>query len=198
MAANFTLQGWGGIMEHGGIVKWLVREGDRVEEGQAVVEIETDKVTASIDAPASGVIEGIRKGVVEGASVPVGETIAFIAEKGEEVPALPPLEVSLEGEVERDDYQDRGERYSGNAVQGELNATPVAANLADKRGIDLRAVKGSGPGGKISKEDVISHIETGAVEKGVAGRELVADEYADPVVRVARRVDYLELERAKR
>ena len=103
MAVEIYMPKMSDHMEHGGIVKWLVKEGDRVEEGQVVVEIETDKVTASIDAPASGVIKGIRKGVVEGASVPVGETIAFIAEGDEEVAGLPPLEVSGESEVERDD-----------------------------------------------------------------------------------------------
>jgi pyruvate/2-oxoglutarate dehydrogenase complex dihydrolipoamide acyltransferase (E2) component len=80
------------FMEEGTIVAWLVAEGEPVAEGQAILEIETDKATAEMEAPASGYLVGIRPGAIVGAVVPVGETIAYVAESLDEaVEALPPL-----------------------------------------------------------------------------------------------------------
>ncbi|MEW5816489.1 MAG: biotin/lipoyl-containing protein [Spirochaetota bacterium] len=88
-------------MDSGEIVKWLVREGDWVEKGQTILEVMTDKAVVEVEAPASGVVKGIRSGVDDGTSVPVGEMIAFIAAPEEEVPLLPPVE--LKGSSERED-----------------------------------------------------------------------------------------------
>ena len=80
------------FMEEGTIQSWLVAEGDRVEEGQALLEVETDKATAELESPASGYIKGIRTGAVPGAVIPVGETIAYIVDSLDEaVETLPPL-----------------------------------------------------------------------------------------------------------
>ncbi len=80
------------FMEEGTITAWLVAEGDRVEEGQAILELETDKANAELEAPASGFIKGIRSGAVPGVVIPVGETIAFIVNDIDEVvESLPPL-----------------------------------------------------------------------------------------------------------
>jgi pyruvate/2-oxoglutarate dehydrogenase complex dihydrolipoamide acyltransferase (E2) component len=80
------------FMEAGVIVAWLFQEGDAVEEGQPLLELETDKAVAELGAPASGFLKGIRVGAQAGASVPVGETIAFIVDSMDEpVDELPPL-----------------------------------------------------------------------------------------------------------
>ncbi|MDA8202794.1 MAG: lipoyl domain-containing protein [Chloroflexi bacterium] len=80
------------FMEEGTIVSWLVAEGAHVEEGQAILELETDKATVEMEAPASGYLKGIRAGAVAGAAIPVGETIAFIVEAPDDVvETLPPL-----------------------------------------------------------------------------------------------------------
>ena len=80
------------FMEEGTIIAWLVAEGDHVDEGQPLLEIETDKATAEMEAPATGYLVGIRPGAVPGAVVPVGETIAYIAASPNElVEALPAL-----------------------------------------------------------------------------------------------------------
>jgi pyruvate/2-oxoglutarate dehydrogenase complex dihydrolipoamide acyltransferase (E2) component len=80
------------FMEEGVIQAWLVAEGDHVDEGQALLELETDKAVAELPSPASGYVKGIRKGVEAGATIPVGETIAYIvdspSEAVEELPAL--------------------------------------------------------------------------------------------------------------
>ena len=80
------------FMEDGTIQSWLVAEGDRVAEGQAILEVETDKAIAELEAPASGFVKGIRTGAVPGAVIPVGETIAYIVDStDEDVEPLPPL-----------------------------------------------------------------------------------------------------------
>ncbi len=80
------------FMEEGVIREWLVSEGDRVEERQPILAIETDKAVADLEAPASGFIKGIREGVVVGATIPVGETIAYVVDSMDEpVDILPPI-----------------------------------------------------------------------------------------------------------
>ena len=74
-------------MELAKILRWLVNPGEVVVSGQPILEVETDKAVVELEAPASGVLKGIRPGVEEGSEVRVGETIAFIAESSEEVPA---------------------------------------------------------------------------------------------------------------
>src|SRR5580765_1340314 len=82
MATEVTLPRLGQGMESGTIVKWLKSEGDRVEKGEALYELDTDKVTQEVEADASGVLLKI---AVEGGEVDVGRTIAVIGEEGEEV-----------------------------------------------------------------------------------------------------------------
>ena len=175
-------------MESGEIIEWLVSEGGQVEEGQPIIEVMTDKVTAEIEAPASGILLGIRRGVAKGAEVPVGETIAYIAEKDEEVPELPPLQGGGESAASVD------RPVSGSAAAGEkpkhedtaadtpkgtgkpgidavcgIDATPVAVKTAKKYGIDINSVAGSGPGGKIQKQDVLAMVEMQKVQAAPPG-----------------------------
>ena len=92
MATDVFIPKMTDFMEEGTIVSWLVAEGDHVEEGQPILELETDKATAEMEAPATGYLKGIRDGAVAGAAIPVGETIAFIVEApGDVVETLPPL-----------------------------------------------------------------------------------------------------------
>ena len=154
MAVEFFIPKMSDHMEQGEIVDWLVHEGDHVEAGQGILEIMTDKVTAEVEAPASGILRGIRKGVEKGSTVQVGETIAFIAESDEEeLPELPPL-LPSDAEVIQSTQEKPGVKESVS-----INATSVAMKLAEQFQIDLRKVKGSGPGGRIQKEDVQAHME---------------------------------------
>jgi pyruvate dehydrogenase E2 component (dihydrolipoamide acetyltransferase) len=148
-------------MEVGEIIRWLVKEGDRVEAGQVLMEVMTDKVVAELEAPASGVLKGIRAGAEDGAIVPVGETFAFIAEPGEPVPALPPLGPA---EAEGAGLPALGSpgkpapsaprADEGLGEPGQVRATPVARRVAKELGVDLSLVKGTGPDGRIKEEDV--------------------------------------------
>jgi pyruvate dehydrogenase E2 component (dihydrolipoyllysine-residue acetyltransferase) len=176
VASEVKLPRLGQGMESGTIVKWLKNEGDRVEKGEPLYELDTDKVTQEVEAEASGVL--LKIAVNEG-EVPVGRTIAVIGEQGEEVaeiaaeapeeapqesPALPP--------------QGNGRPEEPAVVQptgGRVKASPLARRIARERGIDLGALRGTGPEGRIVAEDVeraeaapapvISPVPAGEVER---------------------------------
>jgi len=183
-------------MEVGEIIRWLVKEGDRVEQGQVIMEVMTDKVVADLEAPASGVLKGIRKGAEEGAIIPVGETFAFIAQPDEKVPGLPPL-VPTEAKAEEPTQVSPGSAGIPIPAQapipaqeaGPVRATPVARRLARELGIDLSQVKGTGPGGRIKDEDVRASAEAQQpTAPTVASAELAEVAGAVRASPVARRV----------
>jgi pyruvate dehydrogenase E2 component (dihydrolipoamide acetyltransferase) len=143
MALEIIMPRLSDSMEEGTILHWLVAEGDSVEPGQPLVEVETDKATVVHEADAAGVILALTVG--EGASVPVGSPIAVLGEPGEkpaqrgspeapapapEVPAAPTPRV------------------------GRPKASPLARRLAAERGVDLAALSGSGPNGRVIRADV--------------------------------------------
>ncbi|MGC8877611.1 MAG: dihydrolipoamide acetyltransferase family protein [Anaerolineae bacterium] len=147
-------------MEAGEIIRWLVKEGDRVEQGQVIMEVMTDKVVADLEAPASGILKGIRPGAVDGAIIPVGETFAFIAEPDEEVPALPPLTGQAVPAPENVlTAAEAMESASAPIEPGQVLAAPAVRRLAKELGVDLTFVRGSGPGGRIREEDVHAFVE---------------------------------------
>jgi pyruvate dehydrogenase E2 component (dihydrolipoamide acetyltransferase) len=144
-------------MESAKIIRWLVKEGDPIQQYQILMEVETDKVVAELEAPAAGILRGIRPGAVDGAQVPVGETIAFIAHANEAVPALPPLgEAHVETETKATPPPPP---QSAHVDSGQVRATPVARRVAKELGVDLSVVKGTGPDGRIKEEDVRAYVE---------------------------------------
>jgi pyruvate dehydrogenase E2 component (dihydrolipoamide acetyltransferase) len=136
-------------MEQGTVLRWLVKEGETVSRGQVLLEVETDKATGEIESPADGVLKGIRAG--EGDTLPVGETIAFIARENETVPARPSLAGAPSAAPEPVPATVVVQTPAGD---GPVPATPVARRLAKDLGVDLRLVKGTGPGGRVKDEDV--------------------------------------------
>jgi pyruvate dehydrogenase E2 component (dihydrolipoamide acetyltransferase) len=127
MPSDVIMPALGMAQETGKVVRWLKAEGDAVIKGEALLEIETDKVTVEIEAPADGVLGGVR--AAEGDEVPVGETIAVLLAAGERVLAEPVRHrVAL--------------------------ASPKARRLAAEHGIELSTVAGSGPGGAVVAADI--------------------------------------------
>ncbi len=163
-------------MESAEIIRWLVREGDYVEKGQAIIEIQTDKVTAELEAPASGVLKGTRSGAKDGATIPVGETIAFIAKADEDVPVLPPLGAPISKEMRPDAtlaaLSPKLTPVKG--APGQVRATSAARRMADELRIDLDQLTGSGPGGRVTKEDVHTFAK-GVVRTSPAVRRLAKE-----------------------
>lgn len=167
MAAEVFIPKMSDHMETGEIVEWLVQEGSIVEKGQPILAIMTDKATVELEAPAAGVLKGIRAGVASGALVPVGETVAFIAAAQENVPTLPPLggvgqkaEPSPAEPVPAVTTAQSAPAQAMRAAPGEIRATPVVRKLARDLGIDLAVVPGTGPEGRISEQDVRNYEQS--------------------------------------
>ena len=181
MATNVLLPQWGMQMEDGLLVKWLVKEGDTVETGQPLVEVETAKIESELETPVSGVVAHIM--APEGTTVDVGTIVAVIGEPGEAVPR--PSTASPERfsrpslrPPSREAATGRGATAAGRAAQ----VTPVARNLARQHDIALDQVPGTGPGGRITEEDVRQAIETppaAAVQVVPRARKLAQDQDID-------------------
>jgi pyruvate dehydrogenase E2 component (dihydrolipoamide acetyltransferase) len=162
MATEVKLPRLGQGMEAGTIVKWLKSEGDQVEKGEPLYELDTDKVTQEVEAEASGVL--LKIAIAEG-EVEVGKTIAFIGEEGEKVEA--PADERSDGDAARQVREAR-ERAKAEPepeaapteiaaparTDGRVKASPLARRIARERGIDLAAVTGTGPEGRVVAEDV--------------------------------------------
>ena len=173
MATEVKLPRLGQGMESGTIVKWLKSEGEAVEKGEPLYELDTDKVTQEVEAEASGVL--IRIAVNEG-EVPVGETIAFIGKEGEEAPAS--AEKPAEA-PEREPEREAGRAAAAAAAaaqpapssspetNGRIKASPLARRIARERGIELASLRGTGPDGRIVAEDV-ERAQAGAPAAPVA------------------------------
>jgi pyruvate dehydrogenase E2 component (dihydrolipoyllysine-residue acetyltransferase) len=159
MATEIKLPRLGQGMESGTIVKWLKSEGEPVEKGEPLYELDTDKVTQEVEADASGVLLKI---AVEEGEVEVGRTIAVIGEQGEEVSisengAKAP-EAARPEQAPKTGTSDTSEGQSPGPVPtrdgGRIKASPLARRIARERGIDLAQLQGTGPEGRIVAEDV--------------------------------------------
>jgi len=127
--------------------RWLVKEGDRIAEHQAVAEVETDKAVVEVPAPRSGSVARIHR--QEGETVKVGETLLSIALEGE-IAAGRPRSVGIVGVLP--EAEEGAGATAGRSA--EPLATPLVRKLARERGIDLREIRGSGPRGSITPEDL--------------------------------------------
>ena len=153
MATNVLLPQWGMNMEDGTLTRWLVSEGDEIAEGQPLVEVETAKINSELESPASGVVYHIM--AAEGSLVKVGELVAVIGEPGENPPRPEPGAPSSPAGARRRQRR-RSARPTGGASR---QVTPVARRLARDNDVDLDAVNGTGPRGRITEQDVRAAIE---------------------------------------
>jgi pyruvate dehydrogenase E2 component (dihydrolipoamide acetyltransferase) len=154
-------------MKEGKIVRWLKKEGEPVQRGESIAEIETDKATVELEAFGTGVL---RKVIVpEGETRPVGDLLAFIGSPDEPLPEIP-QQAPASGAATAPTAKAapsaaraapaRAEAPVALAAPpGEIKVSPVARRLAEEHGVDLRQVKGTGPGGRIQKEDVQAYID---------------------------------------
>jgi pyruvate dehydrogenase E2 component (dihydrolipoamide acetyltransferase) len=155
MAKEVIMPKFGFTQEESQVVEWLVKDGDTVEAGDPLLEVTTDKVNMEVEAPATGVIRGIR--VAAGETVPVTAIIAYILAPGEALPEAPPLAPAAAPPPPdaTPAPQPAAQPAAAHA------ATPVAARLAAASGVDLQQVPGSGRGGRITREDVNTFLATG-------------------------------------
>ncbi|MGH3011154.1 MAG: dihydrolipoamide acetyltransferase family protein [Gaiellaceae bacterium] len=177
MSSQVTLPRLGQGMEAGTIVRWLKAEGDTVEKGEPLYELDTEKVTQEVEADASGTLLKILAG--EGEEIEVGKAIAVIGEEGEEVTEEAPEPKDEDAPEPKD--EDAAEPVEAPSAEpqaepeaepeptpvarsedgGRVKASPLARRIARERGIDLSSLDGTGPEGRIVAEDV-ERAEKGA------------------------------------
>jgi pyruvate dehydrogenase E2 component (dihydrolipoamide acetyltransferase) len=141
--------------ETGKLIAWRKKEGDRVSKGEPLLEIETDKAVVEVEAPADGVLAGIKAS--EGAEIPVGQTIAWIVAPGEQPPAdtapsAPAARAS--SQLKSEPSQATPAHAVSRSTTGSAKISPKARRLAKELGVDITAIHGSGPGGEILASDV--------------------------------------------
>jgi pyruvate dehydrogenase E2 component (dihydrolipoamide acetyltransferase) len=153
MATNIIMPALEIAQESGRLVSWLKREGETVTKGEPLMEIETDKVTVEIEAPASGVLAGVL--VKENDVVPVGQTIAWVLAPGENVPATP-LNEPRSGRVNtlQAAPEPKAQPIPASTIQ---DVSPVARKIAAEHGIDLASIKSNGK--RIEKADVLAYLK---------------------------------------
>jgi pyruvate dehydrogenase E2 component (dihydrolipoamide acetyltransferase) len=164
MAYEFKFPDIGEGLTEGEIVRWLVKEGDEVKEGQPLVEVETDKALAEIPSPKTGVILKILAREKE--IVKVGQVIVIFGEKGESLatPPLKPKSVGVVGELEEAPEEPPVAEAKVETVKPVLIseyalATPAVRGLAKELGVDINKVKGTGPEGRVLEKDVRQFVE---------------------------------------
>jgi len=142
--------------ETGKLIAWRKKEGDRVAKGEPLLEIETDKAVVEVEAPADGILAGIK--AAEGSDIPVGQTIAWIVAQGE----VPPVESESAAPAARAGSHAKTESPTTPVQAGAsqpqpgsgVRISPKARRLAKELGVDIATVHGSGPGGEILASDV--------------------------------------------
>ena len=163
-------------MEEGAIATWLKKEGDAIKEGEALVEIETDKATQEYESPETGILLKIL--VLAGKSVALRTPIAVIGEKGEAIPeikgasgkvvAKAPVEpAGTAASVTHNSPAATASTREAGPNGGRVKSSPLARKVAAARGVDVAALAGSGPGGRIVLRDVEQAKDTQALAKSV-------------------------------
>src|SRR5881409_519623 len=149
MAREFKLPDIGEGVHEGEVVKWFVKEGDAVKENDPIVEVMTDKVTVQIPSPVTGKILQLR--AKEGEVVKVGSTLVVFGEAGEAVPIRP--EAARPG-APPPPVPTRTEAPPAPSPTGDVLAAPAVRRLAKELNVNLAAVRGSGPQGRLTEDDV--------------------------------------------
>jgi pyruvate dehydrogenase E2 component (dihydrolipoamide acetyltransferase) len=159
MAEKIVMLALSPTMEKGTIVKWIKKEGDHINNGVVLCEVETDKATMDYESTTDGSL--LKIVALAGSQVKVGETIAVAGALGENIEHL--LSISGNGQKKSANGQSPAapqERHTtqlpelGKGLSQRVKASPLAKEFARQKGIDLQTVSGSGPQGRIIKEDI--------------------------------------------
>ncbi|GCE27447.1 dihydrolipoamide acetyltransferase component of pyruvate dehydrogenase complex [Dictyobacter alpinus] len=158
-------------MQEGTITHWLKKPGDEVKKGEVVAEVETDKANMEIEAFSSGVLEQIL--VAEGETAPIGQPIAILgtganvqAQKQAATPQVvstpaqqPVAANNLSSNVQSRPAVESAPEQNGRVNGGAIKSSPLARRMAEEHSIDLQQIKGTGPGGRIVRDDIEDYIE---------------------------------------
>ncbi|NLV76534.1 MAG: 2-oxo acid dehydrogenase subunit E2 [Tissierellia bacterium] len=198
-----------GITE-GTLMKWLVKEGENIEEGQSVAEVETDKVTTEIPSPRTGVVSELK--AEEGDVINVGDVFITIDTSGE-VDEIDKKEESVEKKeiVEEETAGVVGEVIASSEEippsteeivlskkpeKVKVLATPVARKMAKDLGVDISKVKGTGPNGRVMKEDIIKAKD--AMMKSKEESKISQIQYEESILVEDERIERIPLTRIRK
>lgn len=205
MATVVNMPKLGFDMAEGLLIRWVKSEGDAVAKGEVLAEIETDKATVEVEADAAGVVN--KHLVPENTSVPVGSPIAVIGAEGEQVNleelvgeqvAELTSEAALETTIEADEPASElepepvaaqpAEVHSAadgdGRLPGGVRASPVARRLAADMGVDLTQMRGSGPLGRITKQDVEQALASGPAVSPPLAMQPIGETIRQPISRL--------------
>jgi pyruvate dehydrogenase E2 component (dihydrolipoamide acetyltransferase) len=155
--------------ETGKVISWKKKEGERVTKGEALLEIETDKAVVEIEATGDGILAGVK--ALEGAVVPVGQTIAWLVQPGEQPPketGAPAATGRTGGSVAAAQAASTTAASAPAAAPAEIQISPKARRVAKELGVDLSKVRGSGSGGEILASDIEAAAKGGTKVAGAA------------------------------
>ncbi len=156
MAHSIVMPALEMAQENGKLLAWRKKEGEAVAKGEPLLEIETDKAVVEVEAPADGILAGIRAS--EGETIAVGTTIAWIVAPGEAPPADAPVAATARRATPAPARSSASARSTEPAVAPGLRISPKARRLAREHGIDLSRVRGPGREGEILAEDVLALV----------------------------------------
>jgi pyruvate dehydrogenase E2 component (dihydrolipoamide acetyltransferase) len=142
LAKEIIMPKFGFTQENSEILEWLKKEGEKVEKGDPVAVVSTDKISMEVEAPENGILSGIRHKV--GEVVPVTEIIAYILQPGEKLPEFGAKKPEVNLEKSADSTK----------VSPTIKISPLAAKLIGENNLDASGIKGTGAGGQISRGDV--------------------------------------------
>ena len=162
MSVNILMPALSPTMEEGTLAKWLVKEGDRIQSGDLIAEIETDKATMEFEAVDEGIIGKLL--VTEGSEgVKVNSPIAIILDDGEDLEVQETKDITLQVEPKEQTVISAAPLEIKNPLTGvaqtsslRIFATPLARRLAKENGVDLGSINGSGPHGRVVKNDILN------------------------------------------
>lgn len=157
MATAIKMPDLGTTVDTVTLIKWLKNEGETVERGEPLCEIQTDKAVNEVESIAKGVL--LRQEVTEGSEIKQGTTIAYIGREGE---TIEDGEAAQPAEAEMDKVEIKTAVEKSDSVK----ISPMLRNLAERKGVDISKLPGSGPGGKITRDDIMRAQETTPKENG--------------------------------
>ncbi len=166
MPAEIVMPRMSDTMETGRIVRWLKQPGDRIEKGEPLAEIETDKAVMQLEAYEPGTLDKIL--LPEGESAPIGQPIALV-ETGREATARPSAPVQAAPPAQPS-APPAPQPAPSQAPPERVKASPIARRIAEEQGIDLARVQGTGPGGRVTREDVEAYLSRQAARTAAPAR----------------------------
>jgi pyruvate dehydrogenase E2 component (dihydrolipoamide acetyltransferase) len=156
LATKVIMTKLGLTMKDGTVVNWLKKEGERVEKGEPLVEVETEKISSDLEAPASGVLLKIT--AEKGAIVPVSGLLGIIGEPNEDVSSIENTEAEAEISAATPETEKVLKPSEAEISPEKVRISPLARKIAEEQKVDLTKITGTGPDGRIVKEDVLKAL----------------------------------------